>query len=246
MHACGNDYIYVFGDLPHPEKFAVEASRRRFSIGADGLVLLSETEDGDKTMRIFNADGSSAKICGNALKCSAYLFSMRMGEKRFFIHTLAGRREVIVDGDRASVRFPIDGITAKGVGRVVVGNVEREYDEINVGNAHRVFFCEPTKVDLTKYGKIYNGDDSANADFVKVENPVRLRLRFYERGSGETLSCGSGTIAAFYAATKRGYVASKVRAISDGGEQTVELDSDSITLTSQVFVAYRGEYEYRI
>ena len=247
MHSCGNDYIYVFGDIPYPEKLAAEASRRRFSIGSDGLVLLGEDEKGNKTMRIYNADGSRARICGNALKCSGCLFSREYGENDLVISTDAGERRVRVKGDEASVYFPFDGITKLSRGSVTAEGAEYEYDLIDVGNPHRVFFGNiPSGDFLLRHGKTFNASDETNADFVEVLSRDEIKLRFYERGSGETLSCGSGTVAAYYAALFRGVTDRKVRAVSAGGVQTIDNDGEAIILTSGVSVAFRGEYEYRI
>ena len=272
MQSCGNDYI-VFdnrdGKITCPESIAVNYVPTHFGIGGDGVTLIERSEIADAKIRIFNKDGTEAPLGGNAIRCiGKYLYEkgiVRKNEMR--IETAIGVCDVKVYSfggkvNSASVilgkaelegkKIPCVWNEEKIVGKAVkIGGEEYKVTLVNVGNPHCVIFCD--KVDavaLDKVGPEFENSEyfpeGINTEFIRVVNKVTLKMRVWERGSGETWSCGTGACAAVVAAVLSGYcekdtnVTVKLR----GGDLTVNYHSDgNVELMGSVKTVYEGMLE---
>ena len=202
MHSCGNDYIYfdcLSKPIEEPEKLAVLLSKRHFSVGADGIVLICPSKIADAKMRIFNADGSEAKMCGNAARCvGKLLYESNFAHKsKIRLETSSGIRDLFLTVKNGK----IDKISVD-MGVCSVGEMF-SYDvrEINIGNEHQVTFVPDVDfLDLDKIGpnfeKSPHFSGGVNTEFCEILDKNHLKVRVFERGSGETLACGTGACAA--------------------------------------------------
>lgn len=208
MHAAGNDYLFfdcLGAPLPHPEKCARLLSRRHFSVGADGIVLILPSKIANARMRIFNADGSEGKMCGNAARCVAkWLYESNFARKsRITLETESGIRTVFLTvRDGKIEKISVD------MGKAICGDTfflescgqKLEMREVNIGNDHQVTFVPDVDyIDLDKLGRAFEKNprytDGVNTEFCEVVDQNHLKVRVFERGSGETLSCGTGACA---------------------------------------------------
>ena len=208
MQASGNDYLFfdcLCAPLEEPELVAQKLCKRRFGVGADGLVLLLPSKTADARMRIFNADGSEAQMCGNASRCAAKLLyeSNFMRKSRIRLETNSGLRELYLTVKNAQ----IENVSVE-MGKIKVGelfsfenNGERfEMREANVGNAHQVCFLPDVDLlDLERQGAKFEHnprfENGVNTDFCEIVDKNHLKVRTYERGSAETYACGTGACA---------------------------------------------------
>ncbi len=232
MHGAGNDYIYVncFEEtVENPEQTAIRVSDRHFGIGADGLVLICPSEKADFFMDIYNADGSRAKMCGNATRCVAkYVYDNKMTDREeITLETLSGIKVIkmtVENGKAASARVnmgePIlEGakIPTKFDGETVVSqkltieNKDYAVTCVSMGNPHCIVYTEaPVRtLDLPRIGPNFENHpmfpDRINTEFIRVVSETELDMRVWERGSGETLACGTGACAAVVASVLNGY-----------------------------------------
>lgn len=230
MHGAGNDYIYVdcfIEDVSDPESLAKQLSRHHFGIGADGLVLIKPSQKADCFMDIYNADGSRAKMCGNAVRCTAkYIFDNRIKKSAISIDTLSGIKAVeifsengVAIGGKVNMGKPIfngHSIPTRYGTSIVKGEIlniegmDYEITCLSMGNPHCVVFCEDTeKTPLHKIGEKFENHEMfpqrINTEFVQVLNENHLKMRVWERGSGETLACGTGACASAVAAVLNGH-----------------------------------------
>lgn len=232
MHGAGNDYIYVncFEEtVENPEQTAIRVSDRHFGIGADGLVLICPSEKADFFMDIYNADGSRAKMCGNATRCVAkYVYDNKMTDREeITLETLSGIKVIkmtVENGKAASARVnmgePIlEGakIPTKFDGKTVVSqkltieNKDYAVTCVSMGNPHCIVYTEaPVRtLDLPRIGPNFENHpmfpDRINTEFIRVVSETELDMRVWERGSGETLACGTGACAAVVASVLNGY-----------------------------------------
>lgn len=248
MHGLGNDYIYIdcFNkttaqilartDLP---ALARAVSDRHFGIGSDGLVLILPSKEADAKMRIFNADGSEAEMCGNAIRCVAkYLFESGLcRDVHMQIETLAGIRSLALHVDKEIV----DQVTVN-MGKPVIqpdsmqcGKDPIGYTAVNMGNPHAVFFRDT----------IPQLPVNTNIEFVHVRNKKELDVRVIERGSGETMACGTGACAAAVAAIYHGLTERTVTVHLPGGNLMIQWQSDlsSVFMTGPATEVFRGEFK---
>ncbi len=273
MQSCGNDYIYfedMDGQITCPESLAVNFVSRHYGIGGDGIVLMEKSTVADAKMRIFNQDGTEGMMAGNAIRCVAkYLYEKGIVPKEeMTIETNSGIKCVRVFSfggtvSSASVDLglaELDGEKIPSVwkGERIVGQPMRidgeEYSVtlVNLGNPHCVIFCP--KVDdvpvETLGPKIEESEyfpNKVNVEFIRVVNAYTIKMRVWERGNGETLSCGTGAAAAAVACVLNGYcvkdadITVKVR----GGDLIVNYHSDGhVTLTGGVSKIYEGKVEF--
>jgi diaminopimelate epimerase len=250
MHGLGNDYIVIdnrdekiSGD--HAAGLAKRLCERRFSVGADGLLLVSRSKAADAKMRIFNADGSEAEMCGNGIRCFAkYCYENGIVKKNeFTIETLSGLKHVwlTVKGDEVKTvkvnmgapNWERSSLPMVGHGTCINENLEVDGEVFRVtclsmGNPHCITFVD--KIDDFPVGQIGPKIENhkafpkrTNVVFVQVLNNNQLKVRVWERGCGETLACGTGTCAAAAAANKLGKVSNKVTVHVQGGDLQVEV-----------------------
>lgn len=230
MHGAGNDYIYVncFKEtVENPEKTAIQVSDRHFGIGADGLVLIKPSDKADFFMDIYNADGSRAKMCGNATRCVAkYVYDNKMTDKdEITLETLSGIKVIkmtIQDGKAVAARVNMGAPILEGAkiptkfdGESVVGqkltidNQDYAVTCVSMGNPHCIVYTDDVQVlDLPRIGPDFENHpmfpDRINTEFIRVVGDTELDMRVWERGSGETLACGTGACAAVVASVLNG------------------------------------------
>ena len=231
MQGAGNDYIYVncFTEtVKNPEETAVRVSDRHFGVGADGLVLICPSENADFFMDIYNADGSRAKMCGNATRCVAkYVYDNKMTDKtEIALETLSGIKRIkitVQDGKAVAARVNMGApiltpreIPTKFDGETVVSQNLTIDDTtyavtcVSMGNPHCVLYTDDVHApDLPRIGpKFENHEmfpDRINTEFVHIVSETEFDMRVWERGSGETLACGTGACAATVASILNGY-----------------------------------------
>ena len=231
MQGAGNDYIYVncFTEtVKNPEETAVRVSDRHFGVGADGLVLICPSENADFFMDIYNADGSRAKMCGNATRCVAkYVYDNKMTDKtEIALETLSGIKCIkitVQDGKAVAARVNMGApiltpreIPTKFDGETVVSRNLTIDDTtyavtcVSMGNPHCVLYTDDVHaLDLPRIGpKFENHEmfpDRINTEFVHIVSETEFDMRVWERGSGETLACGTGACAATVASILNGY-----------------------------------------
>lgn len=217
MHAAGNDYIYLdcFGSEPDkPQKIAKMLSRRHFSVGADGIVLVLPSARAHARMRIFNADGSEASTCGNALRCVAkWLWESGFVRKSHItVETDSGIRDVFLsvrDGRVGAITVDM-GVCRTGEHiSLSVGGEKYELLTVRAGNEHQVAVTpDVDALDLARIGHIFEKnphfEGGVNTEFYEIVGDNTLKVRTFERGSGETLACGSGACASALAAAAAG------------------------------------------
>lgn len=243
MQASGNDYIYFEREVP--VFFAEKLSRRRFSVGSDGVVLLLPSKVADVKMRIFNADGSEGNTCGNALRCvGGYLSEKFSGKKDFTVETASGIVPLHCSEGKTSALL---GKATVGVSRKLIFE-EREFlfYPVSVGNFHAVTFADPA--DVEKIGPFAQNsplfDEIPNVEFAKFAHDG-IHMRVWEKGSGETLSCSSGAAATVAVCERLGLIKKDetVSVKTSGGETEVTVTSEGIIISGDFHVVYRGVFE---
>ncbi len=272
MHSCGNDYIYIEnfdGGVTCPESLCVQLCASHYGIGGDGIVLMEASDIADSKMRMFNRDGSVGKLAGNALRCVAkYLFDRGLiHSEEVTIETESGVRRLrlyLRDGKVSSVAVDMGSPDLSAASlpalteeeRLVntplqVGDTSYTVTCLSVGNPHCVVFCDGIDgLDLEELGPQFEHHplfpERINTEFVRVVNPTNLRMRVWERGNGETLACGTGACAAVVAAIENGYCErnTDITVKLLGGDLTVNVGEDAITLTGNAVEVYQGSLEY--
>jgi diaminopimelate epimerase len=252
MHGLGNDYIYVdtFEErVPEPAALAIEMSRPHFGVGADGLVLIGPSSEADFAMRMFNADGSEGEMCGNAARCVARYVHDRglTARTSLTLATRAGIRRLeleLRDGrvDRVTVDLGVPALSPASV-PVDVAGTEAVRDHplsisgqlwritcVGMGNPHAVVFVEdPQGIDVAGIGRQIETHPlfpkRSNVEFVHVVQRDRLEMRVWERGSGETLACGTGAAAALVAGVLNGLCERSATVELAGGALQVTWDA---------------------
>jgi len=259
MHGAGNDYIYINTmrfPIDNPSEVAISLSRPHFGIGSDGLVLIGESEKADFSMRIFNADGSEAMMCGNASRCiGKYVYENGLTDKTSLtLETLSGIKvlqlhvnhglveSVTVDMGRSEVSDKTYSVTADG--RTFVGR------EVSMGNPHFVIFVQNAEnAPLFTAGPLIEHDahfpDRTNVEFASIQQPEKFRMRVWERGSGVTLACGTGACATVAAAIHEGLVENGASVTMDGGTLSICIDKQTghVMMTGNAVKVFEGVVE---
>lgn len=272
MQGCGNDYVYVNGFTQKPEQsskkdIVIRLSDRHFGIGSDGVIFINPSEIADFEMEMYNADGSRAEMCGNGIRCVAkYVYDHGMtGKEQFTIESMGSIKTVSVtvkDGRADRVRVDmgepeldpgkIPVISEKS--RVINEPVEaagREYRMtcVSMGNPHAVIFEDPDTVGLESTGPLIENHECfpnrTNTEFVKVVDRKNVRMRVWERGTGETLACGTGCCAVAVACVLNGLTDRAVTVHVLGGDIDIEWNEDDnhIYMTGPAVTVFTGETE---
>ena len=273
MHGIGNDYIYIncMGGMDFdPSDLAVKMSPRHFSVGADGVVCICSSEYADARMRMFNADGSEGKMCGNGIRCAAkFAYDSGICRKNIMrIETLSGVKTVRLEFsggdvvgatvDMGAAVFAAEQIPAAAAGEIVARKValagrEREITCVSMGNPHCVIFV-PADFDLwgfdiEKEGAPIERDaffpEGVNVEFVRQIDKAHLQMRVWERGSGETFACGTGACASAAAAVRLG-LCPKDTDISvelRGGTLVINVAEDGVSLQGNAVMVFSGSVE---
>ncbi|MBE5038966.1 diaminopimelate epimerase [Ructibacterium gallinarum] len=254
MHGLGNDYLYVYGEPKDPEALSIKLSDRHFGAGSDGMIWISPSTVADFKMRIFNADGSEAKMCGNGIRCvGKYVYDKGYTDKkRLTVETLSGIRTLdlqVSGGKVKSVSVDMGKAIAEEEKKLCIDGQEITYLPVSVGNPHAVIFTEDvSQVPLAEIGpKIEHHPDfpgGVNVEFVEVLGQDSLRMRVWERGSGITMACGTGACASAAAAVKKGFCRfdSPISVQLDGGILKIQVGSDAaVRMTGPAETIYEGE-----
>ena len=261
MQGAGNDYVYVdcFQEtVSDPGTLAVRVSDRHFGIGSDGLVLICPSDAADCRMRMFNADGSEGEMCGNAIRCvGKYVYEHGIAVKeRLTVETLAGIKTLdlmVSDGKvtAATVDMGVPELTSELPEEIFVEGRKQTFVGISMGNPHAVYFREEIgELKLDAIGPEYENHvrfpDRVNSEFVQVIDRRHVRMRVWERGSGETMACGTGATACAAACMLMGFTDETVAVELRGGTLTIRWDregSGHIFMTGPVAEVFRGEIE---
>ncbi len=271
MQGCGNDYIYINSfdlTINSPESLSELLSDRHYGIGGDGIVLILPSETADARMRMFNLDGSEGQMCGNAIRCiGKYLYDNHIVRKhQMTIETLSGIRalklftrngrvsSVEVDmgpaelrPDKIPVKLPGEAVIAQPV---TVGQTDYEMTCVSMGNPHCVVFCQDVEhLDLPSIGPLFEHHElfpnRVNTEFVEVTGQNQLKIRVWERGSGETLACGTGACAAAVAAVLCGHADGEddITVQLRGGRLMIRTTDETVYLTGDCQMVFEGVVE---
>ena len=253
MHGCGNDYIYVNAfteTVEDPSAAAIRLSDRHFGIGGDGLVLIRPSDRADFFMDMYNADGSRAQMCGNAIRCvGKYVYERGMTDKTVLtIDTLGGVKTLwltaengVVSSVRVCMGSPEFSTAAIPVRDDAPTFLEREIEvcgqtwrisAVNTGNPHGVVFVDdPYALDFPRIGPAFERHpvfpERANIEFLQILDRRTIRMRVWERGSGETLACGTGACASLAVCAMLGKTENEADVILTGGRLRIEWDRDA-------------------
>ncbi len=256
MQGLGNDYIYVYSkrEPKDPEKLSIKLSDRHFGIGSDGMIWILPSKIADFKMRIFNADGSEAMMCGNGIRCvGKYVYDKGLTKKETItVETLSGIKTLelkIVKGEVDSVSVNMGKADSGLVNRINICGSDVEYIPVGVGNPHAVIFVDDiSKAEITKIGPAMEHCDrfpnGVNVEFVQMIADNRLRMRVWERGSGITMACGTGSCATVMAAISIGLCRynTDIAVVLDGGTLTINIGEDNtVTMTGPARISFEGE-----
>ncbi|MDR0906459.1 MAG: carbamoyl-phosphate synthase large subunit [Oscillospiraceae bacterium] len=271
MHGAGNDYIYINAlknEINCPESLSVILSDRHYGIGGDGVILIMKSEVADARMRMFNLDGSEGMMCGNAIRCVAkYLYDngivpkteltieTKSGVRELLLHTQNGRVSSArvnmgkAELDPKKIPVALDGTSIVAQPLTIDG---KSYNItcVSVGNPHAVVFVEePDALDLAKIGPLFEHNaifpDRVNTEFVKIVDKNTLKMRVWERGSGETLACGTGMCATAVAAVLNGHCekGTDIKVLAPGGELVINYTDERIYMTGNCVKVFDGVIE---
>ena len=272
MEGCGNDYIYINcleNEILHPEEFSKWVSDEHFGIGSDGLVLICPSQTADFKMRIFNADGSEAKMCGNATRCvGKYVYEKGLTNKTTVrIETLSGIKilnltvhnnqvtDVTVNMGKAVLKpreIPINADGENYVSQnIEIDNAIYQITCVSMGNPHAVVFMEDVaNLDIASVGPLFENHqvfpNRTNTEFVEVVDRTHVNMRVWERGTGETLACGTGCCATVVAGVLNGLTEEKVTVRVLGGEIEIQWDREEnlVYMTGPAATVFEGEFPW--
>lgn len=272
MHGAGNDYIYINAINSCPAnlpELSNEMSDRHKGVGSDGVVLIMPSDKADFRMRMFNADGSEGEMCGNASRCVAkYVYDKGLTSKRkITLETLAGIkvleitkvvdekvREVKVDMGEPS--FVPENIPTNSNCEVIDMPISTSLGTLNLtavgtGNPHGVVIMDSVSdLDIDSIGpEIQNNElfpRKANIEFVRIINRNEIEMRVYERGSGETMACGTGACASVVATSRLGLTDRRATVHLKGGDLQIHwAENNHVYMTGEAATVFEGEYERR-
>lgn len=270
MQGTGNDYVYVNcfeEELDDRSAMAVRVSNRNFGIGSDGLICICPSDRADFLMDMYNADGSRSGMCGNGIRCvGKYVYDKGLTDKtQLTIETLSGIKDIwlnIQDGKVETVRVDMGSpmfnpadipVASDGkdfiAKRLEVGGVLWEVTALSVGNPHAVMFLEENidELALNEIGPEFENHpifpERVNAEFINVMPNGDLRMRVWERGSGETQACGTGATASVAAASVLGHCGDSAKVLLRGGELFIEWDKEEnkLYMTGPAEIVFDGE-----
>lgn len=271
MHGCGNDYVYVNGfteKVENPSQVAIKVSDRHFGIGSDGLILILPSEVADFRMGMYNADGSEGKMCGNGVRSIAkYVYDYGLTDKtQISIETLGGIKYLdlfVEDGKVKTVKvdmgepilttseIPVVWKDEKMIGEAVeIEGKQYEMTCISMGNPHAVVWVDDTaSLEIEKIGPAFEKHpmfpERVNTEFVQILDDKTVNMRVWERGSGETLACGTGACATAVACILNGKTKDRVLVHLLGGDLLIEYDRENnkVYMTGPAEVVFDGEID---
>ncbi len=272
MHGAGNDYIYINcieETVKNPEKLAIKVSDRHFGIGSDGLILISPSDKADFKMNIYNADGSEGMMCGNGIRCvSKYVYDNGMTDKdEISVETRSGIKlikmnvengkvvsarvnmgEPILEAEKIPTKFDGENVIRQ---KLTIDEKEYEVTCVSMGNPHCIVYVDDVKnIDIEKIGPKFENNEMfperINTEFVHVVSDTELDMRVWERGSGETLACGTGSCAVTVASVLCGYCKrnTEIKINLLGGTLTdIWTDGGDVYMTGPAATVCTGEIE---
>ena len=273
MHGIGNDYVYIncfTEQVDNPNELAKIMSPRRFSVGADGVILICPSKMADAKMRMFNLDGSEGKMCGNGVRCvGKFVYDSGIAHKdTITIETLSGIKTLyITDKDGVAETITVDMGKAElspekipaiadcdtiiDTAITVDGN-SYNITAVSMGNPHAVTFCDEIEsLNLEKIGPHFEHHEmfpqEVNTEFIRVIDESTLQMRVWERGSGETFACGTGACAAAVAAVLNGYCKhdTEITVHLVGGDLFITYKNDgTVFMRGPATKVFDGVYEY--
>lgn len=271
MHGLGNDYIYIncFEEtVENPSALSIKISDRHFGIGSDGLVLIMPSETKDFRMRMFNNDGSEGEMCGNAIRCvGKYVYDNGLTKKEIIsIETLGGTNivalnikngivknarvdmgEPILESKKIPVNFKSNTVINESI---IVNGKAYKVTCVSMGNPHVVIYMKQIdNLELEKIGPKFEFHEKfpnrINSEFVEIINRKKLKMRVWERGSGETLACGTGACAVLVSSVLNG-LSERIATIElKGGFLEIEwnLEDNHVYMTGPATKVFDGEIE---
>jgi len=269
MQGCGNDYVYIDATKEIPEdasQLAIRVSDRHYGIGSDGLIMICSSEVADFRMVMFNADGSESEMCGNGIRCfGKFVYDHGLTEqKELAVETLAGIKYLKLieeDGKITDVTVDMGKPVTKAEEIPVVADADpvlhypitvqgKEYriSCASMGNPHATVYVEDTvRLDLEAIGPHFENHEvfprRVNTEFVQLISRKHIRMRVWERGSGETWACGTGACACAYVSMLNGYVDDEVEVEMRGGSVVIRYDKADghIYMTGPAVTTFEGE-----
>lgn len=269
MQGLGNDYVYVncFQEtIENPSEAAIKVSDRHFGIGSDGLILIKPSEVADFRMDMYNADGSQAEMCGNGIRCVAkYVYDYGLTDQtEISVETLAGIKYLklqIMDGKVARItvnmgrpelvpdKIPVQADGDRVVDEpIVVNGVTYKMTCVSMGNPHCIVFIDDTaNFPLEEIGPMFENHERfpkrVNTEFIQILNRNEVNMRVWERGSGETLACGTGACASAVACVLNGLTEDEITLHLLGGDLSVRWDREEnvVYMTGPAKVVFDGE-----
>ena len=270
MHGCGNDYVYVnlFEEkIDDPAELSIKVSDRHFGIGSDGLITIGPSDVADFRMRIYNADGSEAEMCGNGIRCVAkYVYDHKMTDKtEISVESGAGIKYLtlfVEQGKVEQVRVDMGEPILEPAQIPVLAEGDKVVDEpievcgktwnmtcVSMGNPHAVVFVDNVAdFEIEKYGPYFEKHERfpkrTNTEFVEIISREEINMRVWERGSDETWACGTGTCASVMACILNNRTDNKVLVHLRGGDLTIEYNekTNHIFMTGPATEVFSGEY----
>lgn len=265
MEGIGNDYIYVDGihqDICLDPKFIQKISDRHFGIGSDGMIVILESEICDFKMRMFNSDGSEGKMCGNGIRCFAkFVYDHHLTDQTYLeIETLGGIKKVwltvenqevvsvkvdmgqpILDTSMIPCLFEKKHMINEPI--EIDGQIYR-LTSLSMGNPHTVIYIDDLNFPIQDIGPKFEHHplfpESVNTEFVQVINRQHLKMRVWERGSGETMACGTGACAVMYASYLNGFCDKEVVVELLGGTLQISYEDGTIYMTGMAKTVFEG------
>lgn len=271
MEGCGNDYIYVNGftnKIDNPNKLSEFISNRHFGIGSDGLIIINPSDKADFRMNMYNADGSEGKMCGNGIRCVAkYVYDNKMTDKTVItVETLSGIKTLVlnIENDTVqTVRVDMGAPITEAKEIPVISDKKTVIDEavliddkeykitcVSMGNPHAVIFVDDTDhLDIEHIGPQFENHpmfpDKINTEFIQIIDRNTIKMRVWERGSGETMACGTGACASVVACVLNGLTDRRVTVKLLGGDLFIEYNEEKNTvyMTGPARVSFTGNIE---
>ena len=274
MHGCGNDYIYIDcfkENVEDEKKAAIFLSDRHFGVGGDGIILIKKGTKADFEMVMYNADGSRGAMCGNGIRCVAkYVYDNKLTDsKSISIESMGAVKYIDVKTEDDMVvsarvdmgapildasRIPVNTKKEKVINEdITLGGRDFKMTCVSMGNPHAVMFIDesPRDFDLNHYGALFESNtdvfpDRVNAEFARIIDRKNIEMRVYERGTGETLACGTGTCATVVAAILNGLTDNDVTVHLLGGDLEISWsgnENDSVFMTGPATLVFTGEID---
>ncbi len=273
MHGIGNDYVYINcleETVENPSELSVKISNRNFGVGSDGIILIKSSEVADFKMDMYNADGSQAKMCGNGIRCvGKYVYDKGLTNKTTVtIETLAGVKTLFLEIENNVVTYvtvnmgspsfkcddiALDTVKDEMINEIlIVNNIGYNVTCVSMGNPHCVIYEGDVKniddFDLEGVGRDFENNkffkEGVNVEFVKVIDRKTLKMRVWERGSGETLACGTGACATAISSYKNGLCDKEVEVILKGGNLfiTYNEEKNEVYMKGSATMVFDGEF----